>query len=233
MKLNGAQIVWESLLREGVEVIFGIRAARSSTCYHALAEYPIHHVLVRHEQAAAHAADGYARATGKVGVCIATSGPGATNLVTGIATAYMDSSPMVAITGQVPTPLIGTRQLPGSGHHRHHPAHHQAQLSGRRRRRSCRDDQRGLPHRPHRPARPGADRHARTTSRPPRPSSSTPRASTCPATAPRSRATTARSAGGAIAEQRRARRSSSPGAASTSRARTKSCWRWRKRRRSP
>jgi acetolactate synthase-1/2/3 large subunit len=76
--------------------------------YHALPEYPIHHVLMRHEQGAAHAADGYARATGKVGVCIATSGPGATNLVTGLATAHMDSAPVVAITGQVVKPLIGT-----------------------------------------------------------------------------------------------------------------------------
>ena len=107
MKLNGARIVWESLIREGVEVVFGISGGAVIHLYHALPEYPIHHVLMRHEQAAAHAADGYARATGKVGVCMATSGPGATNLVTGIATAHMDSSPVVAITGQVPTPFIG------------------------------------------------------------------------------------------------------------------------------
>jgi len=107
MKLNGARIVWESLICEGVEVVFGISGGAVIPLYHALPEYPVHHVLMRHEQAAAHAADGYARATGKVGVCLATSGPGATNLVTGIATAYMDSSPVVAITGQVPTPLIG------------------------------------------------------------------------------------------------------------------------------
>jgi len=107
MKLNGARIVWESLVREGVEVVFGISGGTVIHLYHALPEYPIHHVLMRHEQAAAHAADGYARATGTVGVCMATSGPGATNLVTGIATAYMDSSPMVAITGQVATPFIG------------------------------------------------------------------------------------------------------------------------------
>ena len=107
MKLNGAHIIWESLVREGVEVVFGISGGAVIHIYHALPEYPIHHVLMRHEQAAAHAADGYARATGKVGVCLATSGPGATNLVTGIATAYMDSSPVVAITGQVPTPVIG------------------------------------------------------------------------------------------------------------------------------
>jgi acetolactate synthase-1/2/3 large subunit len=107
MKLNGAHIVWESLVREGVEVVFGISGGTVIHLYHALLEYPIHHVLMRHEQAAAHAADGYARATGKVGVCMATSGPGATNLVTGIATAHMDSSPVVAITGQVATPFIG------------------------------------------------------------------------------------------------------------------------------
>jgi acetolactate synthase-1/2/3 large subunit len=107
MKLNGARIVWESLIREGVEVVFGISGGAVIPLYHFLPEYPIHHVLMRHEQAAAHAADGYARATGKVGVCVATSGPGATNLVTGIATAHMDSSPVVAITGQVPTPFIG------------------------------------------------------------------------------------------------------------------------------
>ncbi len=108
MRLTGAQSVWQSLVREGVDTIFGISGGAVIHLYHALPDYPIHHVLMRHEQAAAHAADGYARATGKVGVCIATSGPGATNLVTGLATAYMDSSPVVAITGQVATPIIGT-----------------------------------------------------------------------------------------------------------------------------
>ena len=108
MRLTGAQVLWESLVREGVETIFGISGGAVIHLYHALPDYPIHHVLMRHEQAAAHAADGYARATGRVGVCIATSGPGATNLVTGLATAYMDSSPVVAITGQVATPFIGT-----------------------------------------------------------------------------------------------------------------------------
>jgi len=107
MKLSGAHIVWESLVREGVDTVFGISGGAVIHIYHALPEYPIRHVLMRHEQAAAHAADGYARATGKVGVCMATSGPGATNLVTGLATAYMDSSPVVAITGQVPSALIG------------------------------------------------------------------------------------------------------------------------------
>jgi len=108
MRRTGAQIVWEMLKREGVEVAFGIPGGAIMHTYHHRQEYGIHHVLVRHEQCAAHAADGYARASGRVGVAIATSGPGATNLVTGIATAMMDSSPMVCITGQVPTPLIGS-----------------------------------------------------------------------------------------------------------------------------
>ena len=108
MELTGAEIVCESLLKEGVEVIFGLPGGAVLPFYGALSGYPqLRHILVRHEQAAAMAADGYARATGKVGVCTATSGPGATNLVTGIAGAMMDSVPMVAITGQVPRPAIG------------------------------------------------------------------------------------------------------------------------------
>lgn len=107
MNLSGSQIVCESLLREGVDIVFGYPGGAVIGLYDALLDYPLRHVLVRHEQAAAHAADGYARASGKVGVCIATSGPGATNLVTGIATAYMDSSPIVAITGQVTNALLG------------------------------------------------------------------------------------------------------------------------------
>ncbi|MCL4459558.1 MAG: biosynthetic-type acetolactate synthase large subunit [Chloroflexi bacterium] len=106
-KLSGAQILCECLLKEGVEVIFGIPGGATLPLYHALYEYPIRHILVRHEQGAAHAADGYARATGRPGVCFATSGPGATNLTSGIANACLDSSPVVAITGQVATPLIG------------------------------------------------------------------------------------------------------------------------------
>ena len=108
MELSGAEIVCESLLKEGVEVVFGLPGGAVLPLYGALAGYPgLRHILVRHEQAAAMAADGYARATGKVGVCVATSGPGATNLVTGIAGAMMDSVPMVAITGQVPRAAIG------------------------------------------------------------------------------------------------------------------------------
>lgn len=107
MKRSGAQIILESLVREGVEVMFGYPGGANLPLYDAMLDYPIRHVLTRHEQGAAHAADGYARASGKVGVAIATSGPGATNLVTGIATAYMDSSPMVCLTGQVASSFIG------------------------------------------------------------------------------------------------------------------------------
>jgi len=108
MKLSGAQILCESLLKEGVEVIFGFPGGMVLPLYDVFPQYPnLRHILVRHEQGAAHAADGYARATGKVGVCVATSGPGATNLVTGIANACLDSVPMVAITGQVSRPFIG------------------------------------------------------------------------------------------------------------------------------
>jgi acetolactate synthase-1/2/3 large subunit len=108
MKRTGAQILWDSLEREGVEVVFGYPGGAIMPAYDALLGSKIRHVLVRHEQGAAHMADGYARASGKVGVAIATSGPGATNLVTGIATAMLDSSPIVCITGQVPSHLIGT-----------------------------------------------------------------------------------------------------------------------------
>jgi acetolactate synthase-1/2/3 large subunit len=108
MKLTGAQIVCESLLKEGVDVIFGILGGQILPLYDTLTQYPqLRHILVGHEQGAAHAAEGYARATGRVGVCFATSGPGATNLVTGIADAYLDSTPIVAVTGQVGRPFIG------------------------------------------------------------------------------------------------------------------------------
>src|SRR5947207_10636109 len=108
MKLTGAQILWECLVREGVTDIFGYPGGAILPAYDAMLDYPIRHVLVRHEQGATHMADGYARASGGVGVAIATSGPGATNMVTGIATAMMDSSPIVCITGQVGSKLIGS-----------------------------------------------------------------------------------------------------------------------------
>jgi len=107
VKMKGAQIFLESLIREQVKVIFGYPGGSVLDVYNYLYESKLQHILVRHEQAAVHAADGYARATGDVGVCLVTSGPGATNTVTGIATAYMDSIPIVVFTGQVPTMLIG------------------------------------------------------------------------------------------------------------------------------
>jgi len=108
MKLTGAQILWEALVRQGVTDVFGYPGGAILPAYDAMLAYPIRHVLVRHEQGATHMADGFARASGRVGVAIATSGPGATNMVTGIATAMMDSSPIVCITGQVGSKLIGS-----------------------------------------------------------------------------------------------------------------------------
>ncbi|MDW8317868.1 MAG: biosynthetic-type acetolactate synthase large subunit [Anaerolineae bacterium] len=107
MERTGAQIVWETVVREGIDIVFGYPGGAILPTYDAMPAYPIRHILVRHEQAAVHMAEGWARATGKVGVCIATSGPGATNLVTGLADAMMDSIPIVAITGQVATNLLG------------------------------------------------------------------------------------------------------------------------------
>ena len=107
MEMRGAEILIECLKAERVEVVFGYPGGAVLPIYDVLYDADIRHILVRHEQGAAHAADGYARATGRPGVCIATSGPGATNLVTGLATAYMDSVPVVAITGQVATSMIG------------------------------------------------------------------------------------------------------------------------------
>ena len=108
MKMRGAHIIWSVVVEHGVDTVFGYPGGAILPAYDALLDHPIRHVLVRHEQGATHMADGYARASGKVGVAIATSGPGATNLVTGIATAQMDSIPLVCITGQVPEHLIGT-----------------------------------------------------------------------------------------------------------------------------
>ena len=108
MLLTGSEIILQCLLEQKVDTIFGYPGGAVLNIYDALYNCPqLRHVLVAHEQGAAHAADGYARSTGKVGVCLATSGPGATNLVTGLATAYMDSSPVVAITGNVTTAQLG------------------------------------------------------------------------------------------------------------------------------
>src|SRR5580704_4066385 len=107
-RLTGAEIIWATLVGEGVDTVFGYPGGTILPAYDALRKFPVRHVLVRHEQGAAHMADGYARASGDVGVAIATSGPGSTNLVTGIATAMLDSIPMVCITANVSSKLLGT-----------------------------------------------------------------------------------------------------------------------------
>src|SRR5258706_9367458 len=115
MKRTGAQAIWESLVREGVTTVFGYPGGAILPTYDALPDYPIRHVLVRHEQGATHMADGYARASGGVGVAIATSGPRATNKGTRIATPMMDSPPIVSITRQVGSPLVGNHAFPENG----------------------------------------------------------------------------------------------------------------------
>src|SRR5580658_265295 len=112
-RLTGAEILWATLAGEGVTEVFGYPGGAILPVYDALRKFPIHHILVRHEQGAAHMADGYARASGKVGVAIATSGPGATNLVTGIANAMLDSIPIVCITGQVSSKVLGSDACQG------------------------------------------------------------------------------------------------------------------------
>ena len=125
-QLTGAEILWATLVGEGVTTVFGYPGGAILPIYDALRKFPIHHVLVRHEQGASHMADGYARASGRVGVCMATSGPGATNLVTGIATAMLDSIPMVAITGQVSSKVLGSDAFQEVDITGHHAAHHEA-----------------------------------------------------------------------------------------------------------
>ena len=159
MQRTGAQILWECLVREGVRTVFGYPGGANLPIYDAMLDYPVHHVLVRHEQGAAHAADGYARASGEVGVAIATSGPGAANLVTGIATAYMDSSPIVCITGQVNSKLIGYdafQEIDVTGITLPITKHNYLVTDVHDLNRVIRG---GILHRPLRPARSGVDRH--------------------------------------------------------------------------
>ena len=156
----GADVLCEALLRQGVDIFFSYPGGVILPLYDVLGDYPeLRHILVRHEQGGAHAADGYARVTGTVGVCMGTSGPGATNLVTGIGTAMLDSVPMVAITGNVPVRADRQGRLPGDRHQRHHAADDQAQLPGARRRRAAAGRRRGVPHRPDRSPGSGPHRH--------------------------------------------------------------------------
>ena len=137
-KLDGGQALIRSLEMEGVEVMFGLPGGAILPVYDPIIDSPIRHILVRHEQGAGHMAEGYAHATGRPGVAMVTSGPAATNIVTPLADAYMDSVPMVVITGQVATAAHRHRRLPGVRHHRHHAAGHQAQLPRHRRPRTSR-----------------------------------------------------------------------------------------------
>ena len=134
-QITGAQALVAALEKLGVDVVFGIPGGAILPAYDPLFDSrSVRHILVRHEQGAGHAATGYAQVTGRPGVCMATSGPGATNLVTPLADAYMDSVPVVAITGQVPVRADRHGRIPGSGHRRDHPADHEAQLPGHQRR---------------------------------------------------------------------------------------------------
>ena len=128
MKLTGAQALIKSLEMEGVEVMFGLPGGAILPVYDPLIDSSIRHILVRHEQGAGHMASGYAQATGRPGVAMVTSGPAATNIVTPLCDAYMDSIPMVVITGQVAYKVDRHRRVPGVRHRRHHDAGHQAQL---------------------------------------------------------------------------------------------------------
>ena len=215
-RMTGAQILWEVLAREGVEVVFGYPGGAIMPAYDALLASRIHHVLVRHEQGAvAHGRRLRARLGQGRASAVATSGPGATNLVTGIATAMLDSSPMVCITGQVASTLHRLRRLPGDRHHRHHPADHQAQLPGHPRRGPRPTPPRGVLRRPLRPARARCwSTSPRTRSRP-RVDCTAGRRSRCgcPATAGRAaaRARTADRARGELIDAARSGRSSSAG----------------------
>ena len=167
MKLTGAQALIKSLEMEGVEVMFGLPGGAILPVYDPIIDSPIRHILVRHEQGAGHMAEGYAHATGRPGVAMVTSGPAATNIVTPLCDAYMDSIPMVVHHRPGAVDRHRHRRLPGVRHRRHHPSRHQAQRAGDRRAGHPPHRPGGVPHRHHRPARPGA--HRRPQGHPSRP----------------------------------------------------------------
>ena len=159
--MTGSEIVLRALVDQGVDVLFGYPGGAVLPIYDALFQQnSLRHILVRQEGGAVHAAEGYARSTGKVGVVLVTSGPGATNAVTGLTDALMDSIPVVCLTGPGADPSDRQRRLPGSRHHRHHPAVHQAQLSGQGHRRPAARDARGVSRRAQRPPGSGRGRPA-------------------------------------------------------------------------
>ena len=160
MKMTGAQALIKSLEMQGVDVMFGLPGGAILPVYDPIIDSSIRHILVRHEQGAGHMAEGYAMATGRPGVAMVTSGPGATNIVTPLANAYMDSTPLIVVSGQVATGVHRHRRLPGVRHHRRHHGHHQAQLAHQGRRRHPAGGRRRLPRRHHRAAGPGPDRPA-------------------------------------------------------------------------
>ena len=169
MNTNGGEALIRSLELEGVEVIFGLPGGAILPVYDPILDSPIRHVLVRHEQGAGHMAEGFAHATGRPGVAMVTSGPGATNIVTPLADAYMDSVPMVVITGQVPVPVHRHRRVPGVRHRRHHAWGDQAQRARHPRRGHPPGHPPGLPHRHDRSSRPRAGRHPQGHRRPDEP----------------------------------------------------------------
>ena len=191
--MRAVDAIMECLKAEGVEHVFGIPGGANLPTYDALYDAGIRHVQCRHEQGAGHAAEGYAKASGKVGVALATCGPGATNLVTAIADAVMDSVPTVFLTGPGAHRPDRHRRLPGGRHLRHHDADRQALDHDPGPARDPEGDPRGVPHRPHGPPGPGAGRHAAGPLARGHPLRAGRRASTCPATSPPPRATPSRS----------------------------------------
>ena len=194
MQLTGAEITIRCLQEEGVEYVFGYPGGAVLNIYDELFKQDkVKHVLVRHEQGAVHAADGYSRSSTKVGVALVTSGPGVTNAVTGIATAYMDSIPMVVITGPGADARDRPGRLPGVRHRRHHAAVREAQLPGQGREGPGRHDQEGVLPGVHRTSRARCSSTSRRTSRRTAPSSSIRRRCRCVRTTRSPRATPARS----------------------------------------
>ena len=160
-EMTGAEMVIEAFADQGVTHLFGYPGGAVLPIYDVIfAQDKVQHILVRHEQGAVHAAEGYARSTGKVGFVLVTSGPGATNAVTGLTDALCNSIPIVCITGQVPHAPDRQRCVPGMRHGRHHPAVHQAQLPGQAHRRSAARAARGIPHRCERAAGAGGGRYS-------------------------------------------------------------------------
>lgn len=157
--ITGAEALIRGLVAEGVDRVFGYPGGFIIPVYDQLYHYTdkLTHVLTRHEQGAIHAAQGYARASHRPGVVIVTSGPGATNLITGLSDAMMDSTPLVVITGQAPSSMLGTDAFSGNGRDRHNTAYHEMVMPGERGRQCCTGTCPGIPYRHYGTSRPGGD----------------------------------------------------------------------------